>query len=172
MNMTNNAGTSTTNDKAFQQFFRRSFSSSNFSLVPGGRFITFLASATEVTECAKHLRFGHWCFFGRKQAKVWYPSCSIKPNGAWDRIARQLPQKFEEASHPIFYSVELFSKGDLNSKKGKQTIHFQSTTQTKKPSSIVLFWCAIKCAFTPPCVIALTNRYEIKKLIGVKIWNS
>ena len=32
---------------------------------------------------------------------------------------------FEEPPHPIFYCAEPFLKGDLKSKKGKQTKHFQ-----------------------------------------------
>ena len=52
------------------------------------------------------------------------------PNGAWDSIARKMTQKFEEASHPFFCS-ERFLKEDLKSLKGKYTIHFHGTTQTK-----------------------------------------
>ena len=54
-----------------------------------------------------------------------------KPNGAWDHVARKMTQKFEEASHAFFDRAEPFSNGDLKSEKGKQTILFQSTTQTK-----------------------------------------
>ena len=46
-------------------------------------------------------------------------------------IARRMTQKFEEeASHPIFCCAEPFLQGDLKSKKDKETIHFQCTTQT------------------------------------------
>ena len=48
-----------------------------------------------------------------------------------EQIKRSIPQKFKEASHPKFDCGELFLKGDLKSKKGRQTIHFQRTTQTK-----------------------------------------
>ena len=43
-----------------------------------------------------------------------------------NRIARKMTQKFEEASHPIFCCAEPFLKRDLKSKKGKETIHFES----------------------------------------------
>ena len=41
-----------------------------------------------------------------------------------------MTQKFE-ASQPIFYCAEPLLKGDVKSKKGKETTHFQCTTQTK-----------------------------------------
>ena len=41
-----------------------------------------------------------------------------------------MTQKFEETAHPIFCCSEPPLKGDLKSKKGKETIHCQSTTQT------------------------------------------
>ena len=75
-----------------------------------------------------------------------------------------MTQKFEEASQSIFNRAEIFSKGDLKSKMGKQTIHFQSTTQTKK-SLFILFWCAISSVF------GLIITIEIKKLIVVKVRN-
>ena len=61
-----------------------------------------LANATDSTEYAKQFKLGHWCSCGLGQEKVWYRTCSNKPNGAWDQIARKMTQKFEEASHPIF----------------------------------------------------------------------
>ena len=78
------------------------------------------------------------CFCVPRQEKVWYHSCSNRPNGVWDRIAKEMTLKFEEASHPIFYCSEPLSEGDLKSKKGKQTIHFLSTIQRNKSSFIVL----------------------------------
>ena len=35
-----------------------------------------------------------------------------------------------EASRPIFHCAELFSKGDLKSKRSKETVLFESTTDT------------------------------------------
>ena len=94
------------------------------------------------------------CFCVTGHEKVWYLSWSNRPNGAWDRIARETTLKFEEASHPIFNCSEPSSKGDLKSKKGKQTIHFLSTTQRNK-SSFVLFWHATSCVFASRYVICL-----------------
>ena len=35
--------------------------------------------------------------------QVWYRTCSSKPSAAGDHIARKMTQKFEEASHPMFF---------------------------------------------------------------------
>ena len=50
-----------------------------------------------------------------------------------------MTQEFEEAPHPIFYCAEPFLKGDLKSKKARDTIHSQSTTQTKTIISRTFF---------------------------------
>ena len=92
-----------------------------------------LAIATEITKFAKQFKFGHF-FCGPGPQRVGYRSCSNKPNGAWKRIVRRMTQIFEETAHQVcfFFKAELFSKGDVKSKEGKQTIHFRSTTQTKE----------------------------------------
>ena len=63
--------------------------------------------------------------------KVWYRTCPNKPNEACDQIARIIVRKFEQASHQIFHGPEPFLKGDLQPKKGKQTMHVLSTTEAK-----------------------------------------
>ena len=54
-------------------------------------------------------------------------------------------------------------KGDLKSKKGKQTIHFQSTTQTKGLIFLIVLACTLRY------VIGLIGNIVIKKLIFVKV---
>ena len=71
------------------------------------------------------------CFCGLGQERVGYRASSDKPAGEWDRIAKEMTEKFEETSQPMFHCAEPFLKGDLKSKNGKETIHCQSTTQTK-----------------------------------------
>ena len=51
---------------------------------------------------------------------------------------QKMAQTFEEASHPICCCDEPLSKEDLKSKKGRQTFHFQSTTQTKNHHAFYL----------------------------------
>ena len=70
----------------------------------------------------------------------------------------------------IFFCAESLVKRDIQSKKGKQTIHFQSTTQTRQ-TSLALIWYAISDAVTPQHVVALMGAFEIKKLVVVKDWN-
>ena len=82
-----------------------------------------LENAKEVTEHAKQFQSGHWCFCGLGQERVWHRTSSDTPTRKRDRIARKMTQKFEDASHPIFYCAEPFWKGDFKSKKGKETIH-------------------------------------------------
>ena len=89
-----------------------------------------LKNAAEVTEYAKQFVLGHWCFCGLGQKKVWYRPVSNK-HGAWHRIARHLTHRFEEAAHSLLSLCSTFLEGGLKSKKGKQTIHVQSATQTK-----------------------------------------
>ena len=62
----------------------------------------------------------------------------------------KLTPKFEEASHTFFYA-EPFSKGDLKSKKGNQTIHCQSTTQTKTSIIRIVLACNQLCSRVTVC---------------------
>ena len=96
----------------------------------------------EVTEDAKHFQLGHWCFCGPRKARVWCWTSSGTPAREWDRTTRKMTQKSEEASHPIFSCADPFLKRDLKSNWGKETFHFQRTTQTQ----IIIFaqfWHAI-----------------------------
>ena len=109
---------------------------------------TCLADVTEATEYANLFKLGNWCFCRSGQENVWYRSCSNKHNGAWERIVRNMIQTFEETSHPIFSGAQPFSKGDVKSKKGMQTIHHQSTTKTKDIIFRIIFgmhWVIAEC---------------------------
>ena len=71
-----------------------------------------------------------------------------------------MAQKFEESPHPI-------SRKEI-SRKGKPTMYFQSTTQTKPIVIRTVLACSKLCV-TPPCVIGLISTVEIKKFIVVNI---
>ena len=71
---------------------------------------------------------------------------SDKPAGEWDRIARKTTQKFDKASHPIFYCAEPFLELDLKSKKGKSTI------QTKTTDVRTILACDQLCICAAVCV--------------------
>ena len=79
--------------------------------------------------CKATSRLGHWCFCGFGQEKVWCRASSDKPAGEWDRFARKMIQKFEEATQPT-PTFESRSTEDPKSKKDKGTAHCQFTTQT------------------------------------------
>ena len=104
----------------------------------------------QVTEDTKQCKLRHWCFCGPGQEEYGI-ACSNKPNGAWDRIARETTQIFEEASHPIFHCAELFSTGDVMSKRSRQTVHFQSTTQTKTIIFHTFLACSQLCIYAAVC---------------------
>ena len=57
----------------------------------------------------------------------------------------------KKTSHPIFYWAEHFSKRDLKCKKGKQTLYFQSTTQTKSIIMRTLWACNQLCTCVEVC---------------------
>ena len=67
----------------------------------------------------------------------------------------------------MFECAEPFLKGDLKPKKGKETIHFQSTTQTKT-IIIAIIWHAMGCAVEPQCVSGLISTIKTKKLVIVQ----
>ena len=99
---------------------------------------------------------------------LWF--CGLGQEREWCRtssdIARKITQKFEEASHPTFYCAEPFLKGDLKSKKGKETIHFQSTTRTKTSVIRFIFERNQLCIYA-----SLIRTIKTKKLVIVKHQN-
>ena len=113
---------------------------------------TFLENATEVTEYAKQLKLGHWCFCGFGEERVWYCASSDKPSGARDRIAGNMTQKFAEASHPIFSFAEPFVKRDLKSKEDKAD-HSLSKHDSRT---------------APPFVSSLIRTIKTQKLVILK----
>ena len=53
-----------------------------------------LENAKEVTQYAKQFQYGHWCFCGHGQERVWYRKSLDTPAGDWDRIARIIAHQF------------------------------------------------------------------------------
>ena len=89
---------------------------------------------------------------------------SDQPAGEWNRVARKMTQRFEETPHPIFCCAELFLKGDLKSKKGKKTIHFQSTSPTKTLVIRTIFACNQLCIYAAVCVLLDQNNQNKEAL--------
>ena len=63
------------------------------------------------------------------------------------------------------FCSEPFFKRDLMSKKGQQTVHFQSMTQTKTIIIRTILGCNQSCIHAAVCVLGLTKT---KKLVVVK----
>ena len=56
---------------------------------------------------------------------------SDKPNGEWNRVAKNMLINFGESGHPIFQATCLVERGELKSKGGGlQTIHFNGSEET------------------------------------------
>ena len=90
---------------------------------------------------------GRWCFCGTGQEDTWYRIGSNHPNGEGNRVARLMTMKYKNSTHTIFCSSDLFGKGRLKSKHGKQTIRCQDDKDAKTmlittivSGSDTLFW--------------------------------
>ena len=82
---------------------------------------------------------------------------------------QEMKQTSEAASHPIFFCVGPFAKGDLKCKeKSRQALHLQSTTQTKTIIIRTMLH-ALSYAGAPQCLIGLISTIEDKKLIVAKV---
>ena len=77
-------------------------------------------------------------------------------------------QKFEEASHAIFYCADAIHEGHLKSKKGKQTIHLQRATQTKTIIVRIVLACSQLCIYAAECFFfGLIRTLKTKKFVTV-----
>ena len=84
----------------------------------------------------------------------------------WDHIVRKMTQMCGSFTANVLYYAEPFSKGDLNSTKGKQTFDFQSTTQAKTMCSRTILACNQLCMYAAVCL--WFDQYIQKKLVIVK----
>ena len=51
------------------------------------------------------------------------------PDGKWDSTATQMVERFKETGHPVFKSMSALSRGILNRKNKRHTIHCERSTQ-------------------------------------------
>ena len=82
-----------------------------------------------------------------------------------------MTQEFEEAPHPIFYCAEPFLKGDLKSKKARDTISLSEYDSNKDNHYSHFFWHAISCASTSQCVSGLIRTIQTKNNVILKYQN-
>ena len=59
----------------------------------------------------------------------WYGTYTDQPDGSWDRVAKDMLQKFSESGHPVFRGCSALERGDLKGKV-KLSIHFCGDDKT------------------------------------------
>ena len=59
--------------------------------------------------------------------KKWYGTCADKPDGVWDKIAKEMMIEFSEAAHPIFRASSAIDRGEFRSKEGSKTTEVNKT---------------------------------------------
>ena len=69
-----------------------------------------LKNANIVKTFAKRFGIGQWSFIGPGSEKKWY-SAENSPQGAWDRVAKEMLLELAESGHPIFRSTTPLSRG-------------------------------------------------------------
>ena len=79
-----------------------------------------ISNAKKVKNYAKRFLPG-WTFLGPGSEKRWYGDSH---GGQWNRAANQMVQQFKETGHPIFTCTSALSRGILQQRQGKSTIHF------------------------------------------------
>ena len=65
-----------------------------------------------------------WSDLGPGCEKMWYGTHVNKPNGEWNRLAEIMMINFAESGHPNFQATSPLGRGELKSKGGKKTIHY------------------------------------------------
>ena len=85
-----------------------------------------VSHSEEMRNFAKRFSRGRWTFFGLGSEEKWCGSYLSKPEGKWNSVAAQMPQRFVEMGHPIFTVTRSLNRGVLRRKKNKNTIHFNA----------------------------------------------
>ena len=80
-----------------------------------------ISNAEKVKNHAKRFLPRHLTFLCPGSENRWYGDSQ---GGQWDRTANKMVQRFKQTGHPIFISTSSVSRGILNQRTGKSTIHF------------------------------------------------
>ena len=70
-----------------------------------------------VSILARRFSPGKWSFFGPGLEKKWYSTRESKPQGEWDRVAKQMMIKFAESGHPVSRATSPLSRGTLKKQR-------------------------------------------------------
>ena len=76
-------------------------------------------------EDARTFAHGHLSFLGPGSETKWYGTHTYKPNGKWDRVAKDMMLNFSEVDVPYSLDPVLWSQG-----KGKLSLHFCGVDDT------------------------------------------
>ena len=91
-------------------------------------------SAELVSMCAERFSPGNCSFLGLGSEKKWYSTHEYKPQGEWDKVAKQMMMEFSDSGHTVFRATSPLSRGTLRSRGGgKLSMHFcvdQGTIET------------------------------------------
>ena len=85
-----------------------------------------ISNSEKVKEHAKRFSKGHWTFLGPVDDMHWYGTLPETPEGKWDSTATQMMERFKDTSHPVFKSISALSRGILEKKNNRDTIHFNA----------------------------------------------
>ena len=83
----------------------------------------------EVANCARRFPRGHWSFLGPGSEKKRDGTYCDKPDGVRGKTAEDMMLEFAQTIHPLFRASSAFERGELRSKGGKKTIHFNGSEQ-------------------------------------------
>ena len=85
-----------------------------------------ISNSEQIKNHAERFSQGHWTSLGPGDEKKWYGTLSYKPEGKMDSVASSMVQRFAEIGHPTFKGISALSRGILNSKQNRNTIHVNS----------------------------------------------
>ena len=87
-------------------------------------------NSKKIEEYAERFPRGHWSFLRPGSEKKWNRTYDCKPDGSWNRTAERMLKNFAGSGHPIFCCSSVLERGQLRSRKGGKTIHFNGKTET------------------------------------------
>ena len=79
---------------------------------------------------AKRFSRGHWTFFGPGDEKK-YGTLSKTLEGTWDSTTTQMVDGSKETGHPVFKSISALSRGIVERKNNRDTVHFNADASNK-----------------------------------------
>ena len=89
-----------------------------------------VANSQIAAEYAERFAHGHWSFLGRGSERKRYGTHAYKPNGKWDRVAKDMMLNFSDSGHPVVRGSSASQRRDLKSKEKENCLHFCGDDKT------------------------------------------